>query len=96
MSDAKKATKNDWLNINDDGSATITLSRPLEVNGARLATLTMREPTVDDQLVTSDMKGSEAVKEVSFFANLCEVEPAAIRRLPIRDYVRLQAAYAGF
>jgi hypothetical protein len=93
MSNAKKP----WLQTNDaDGSVTITLSRPLEVNGAKLETLTMREPTVGDQLAASKVKGDEAEKEVAFFANLCEIAPADVQRLPVRDYARLQAAFGGF
>lgn len=88
--------KQSWLKENPDGSYTIELSRELDVNGEKLKELTMREPLVDDQLAASEGKGSESIKELTFFANLCTVEPAAIRRLPIRDYLRLQAAFGNF
>ncbi|WP_441228022.1 phage tail assembly protein [Tardiphaga sp. 20_F10_N6_6] len=81
---------------NGDGTMTINLSRPLEIDGAKVGFLTMREPTVNDQLVASEAKGSEGIKEVSYFANLCDVTPDDIRRLPVRDYNRVQAAYASF
>ncbi len=86
----------EFIITNDDGSVTITLSRALDVNGAQLSTLTMREPTVNDQLVAAESKGSDAAKEIIFFANLCEIPPADIRRLTIRDYARVQLAFAGF
>jgi len=85
-----------WLKFYDDGTVDITLSRELEVNGAKLSVLTMREPTVSDQLAASEVKGSEAVKEISFFANLCTIAPTDLQRLPVRDYARLQAAFAAF
>ena len=88
--------KPDFLKCNDDGSVTVTLSRPIEVNGAKLSTLTMREPTVDDQLAISDVKGADVLKDATMFANLCTVSPAYIRRLPLRDFMRLQAAFADF
>lgn len=90
------AKKEEWLKENDDGSMTVTLSRPLEVNGAKLHELTMREPDVDDQIAADEARGSEAVKEVQLFANLCTIPPADIRRLKVRDYRRLQAAYVNF
>jgi pectin methylesterase-like acyl-CoA thioesterase len=85
-----------FMKVNDDGSVTITLSRPLEVNGAKLSQLVMREPLVRDQLAASKARGDEAEKEVTFFANLCEVDPASIQNLPVRDYKRLSAAYENF
>ena len=93
MSGEKKPA---WMKVNEDGSVTVTLSRPLEVNGAKLAELTMREPTVDDQVVSNETRGSEVVKEITLFANLCTIAPTDVRKLPVRDYMRLQAAFGGF
>lgn len=91
-----KEEKPTWLKVNADGSVTVTLSRPIEIDGANVSALTMREPTVDDQLIAAEVKGSEAIREVAFFANLCTVAPDDIKKLPVRNYARLQAAYAGF
>ena len=55
-----------------------------------------REPTVGDQLVADEMKGSEAAKEIATLANLCQVAPDDIKRLTLKDYKRLQAAFLGF
>lgn len=84
-----------FFKSNDDGSVAVTLSRAIEINGASVSVLAMREPTVEDHLVAEGTKGSDLAKEVSMFANLCEVAPADIRRLPHRDYMRLAAAYTG-
>lgn len=79
-----------------EGFADVKLSRPLDVDGNKLATLRMREPTVEDQLIAEEGKGSQSIKEITFMANLCGLAPDDIRKLPIRDFVRLQGAFAGF
>ena len=85
-----------YLKINDDGSADITLSRPADIGGAKVAVLRMREPTVGDQEIAFQMSGSDAAKEISMFANLCGVAPDDVRKFPLRDYGRLQKAYSVF
>lgn len=90
-------TKNpDWLKTNDDGSADVTLSRPLDIDGAKVRVLRMREPTVADQLAADEHKGTEAAREIAMLSNLCMVTPEDIKALPLRDYKRMQAAFLGF
>lgn len=79
-----------------EGFVDITLSRPFEVHGAKVATVRMREPTVDDQLAADGAKGSDAAKEITMMANLAEISPDDIKRLPLRDYKRLQAGFMVF
>ena len=74
----------------------ITLDTEVEIDGAKVKKLTMREPTVEDQLTAGDIKGSSARQEVALFANLCEVTPQDIGKLSLRDYGKLQDAYQGF
>lgn len=91
------ATKNpEWMKQNADGSVDITLSRPADIGTAKTSAVRMREPTVGDQEVAAEMSGSEAAKEIAMFANLCELAPDDIRKLPMRDYKRLQTAFLGF
>lgn len=91
------AKKNpEWLKENADGSFDITLSRPADIAGVKSATLRMREPTVADQEVASEMNGSDAAREITVFANLCDLAPDDIRKLPLREYKRLQTAYLAF
>lgn len=80
----------------DAGYVDIELSRPMEIDGAQVTALRMREPTVADQLILEDMKGSDAAKEVALVANLCEVTPDDIKRLTLRDYRKVQKAFSGF
>lgn len=87
----------DYLKFNHEtGHCDITLSRPLNIAGANVTVLRMREPTVGDQEIASELSGSDAAREIQTFANLCEQAPDDIRRLPLKDYKRLQAAYVNF
>lgn len=86
--------KPDYLVENADGSLTVKLARGATINGAKVMHLTMREPTVNDQMVAK--KASIAETEVGLFANLCEVSPADIGALKMKDYGRLQEAYTSF
>ena len=91
-----KAKQPEWLKYNDDGSADITLSRPCEFSGVKQSVVRMREPTVGDQEVVSNMSGSDAEREIMAFANLCELVPDDLRKMPLRDFMRMQTAYRGF
>lgn len=87
----------DYLKLADDGSyIDITLSRPIDVDGAKVTTLRMREPLVADQEVAMDSAGSDAAREIMLFANLCEVSPDQIRKLPVKSHQRMQEAYRNF
>jgi hypothetical protein len=95
MSTASKTP--DYLKYSDAGHCDITLARPITLDsGIEQGILRMREPTVEDQIVHDEMKGSDAVREVTMFANLCEVSPDDIRKLNLKSYRRLQEAYGGF
>lgn len=77
-------------------SQRIQLSRKTEVDGVQVDALAMREPTVEDMLVVKKSAGkSPEDQELSLFANLCEVEPSVIRGLTLRDYKRVQKAFAA-
>lgn len=79
-----------------EGYTDIELSRPLDVDGAKITKLRMREPTVADQLAADEIKGSDAQKEIQTFANLLEIAPDDLKKLSLRDYKKVQAAFTGF
>lgn len=79
----------------EEGKATVTLSRQFEMGGAKVGYLTMREPTVNDQLI-AEKSGTGGDADVAYMANLCMVAPDDIKRLPLRDFQRLQAAFRFF
>ncbi|KVN73894.1 hypothetical protein WT15_23935 [Burkholderia stagnalis] len=93
--DKKKPNPVDFVEYGD-GYADITLSRPLTMGDAKVSKVRMREPEVRDNLAHEKAKGSEGEKEVTVFANLLELSPEQIGRMPLRDYRRLSAAYSGF
>jgi hypothetical protein len=78
------------------GFVDVALSRPLTVGGAEVKALRMREPTVADQLVSEEMKGTDSAKEIAMLSNLCEVTPDEIKSLTLRDYKKVQAAFLAF
>ncbi|AWT13627.1 phage tail assembly protein [Stenotrophomonas maltophilia] len=92
---SKTKTPTDTV-IERDGFAEITLTRPRQVSGMETAVLRMREPTVEDMERYQDDKGSDAQREVRMIANLCEISPDDVRKMPLRDYARLQAGVALF
>lgn len=85
-----------YLTQNADGTVGIKLNTPIEIAGTKIPAVQMREPTINDQLVFEATKGSDAVKEVQLFANLCGHSAEDIKSLTVRDYRRLQAAYGTF
>ena len=91
----KKNSPEDYV-VEKDGFAEVTLSRPRTIEGAKVETLRVREPTVEDMERHQDGKGTDAQREVQMLANLCELPPEEIRKFPLRDYARLQAAFGLF
>jgi len=74
----------------------IKLKYPIDVAGEKITSLNLRRPKVRDMLAADRASGSDAEKEVSLFANLCEVSPDAIMELDGADYQQLQEIYSGF
>jgi phage FluMu protein gp41 len=74
----------------------IEFEKGFDRNGSVVKSVTMREPTVEDQLTAQETAKSTARAEVMIIANLCECAPDEITSLSLRDYGKLQEAYAGF
>lgn len=79
-----------------DGFVDITLARPAKFDGVERTSLRMREPTVQDQLVSNSSKGDEGQREIAMLANLCEVSPEGVKALTLRNYKRLQRGLVSF
>ncbi len=77
-------------------SVIVTLSNPLNVDGANVSVLTVRRPKVRDMLAMENMTNNDAEKEIHLFANLCEVSPESLYELDMADYGKLQKVYQGF
>lgn len=92
MSDKTKAK--DFIQENADGTITIALAKPFEVNGEQIAAVTMREPLVKDQLAVGSKTGPAF--ELALFAQLCDFAPGDFAEMTMRNYTRLQAGYGFF
>ena len=77
-------------------SETLDLEFSIDVEGTTVRQLTMRRPTVRDQLGYEEGKGSEARRVVNMLANLCEVSPDTILQLDNSDFARLSKILEGF
>ena len=66
----------------------VQLAHPVNSDGLTTDTLHMRRPVVADMLLSEKLKGSDAQKEVTLFANLCEVAPSVIEALDMTDYIK--------
>ena len=75
---------------------TIDLTYEVEIDGVSVDSLTMRRPTVRDQMIVDKMKGTDTEKAVKFFANLCEVSPSTIEALDTVDFTRLSEVLQDF
>ena len=75
-------------------NATITLTKPVVLNGIEQDKITLRAPTVRDirnSSKTSD--GDEEQRELNLFASLAEVGLQDLEGLTYKDYNRVQAGY---
>ena len=82
-----------WLKVTPD-NAVVTLSRPSEVNGVSVDTLTLRSPTVREVRAADRASGGdEEQRELMLFAGLAQAGVGDLEGLKLVDYHRLQAGY---
>uniref|UniRef100_UPI0030D8C179 phage tail assembly protein n=2 Tax=Pseudomonas sp. RA_5y_Pfl1_P24 TaxID=3088706 RepID=UPI0030D8C179 len=83
-----------WLTFGSD-SATITLTRPSDVNGVKVDQLNLRAPTLREVRASDAIGGADAVlREVTLFASLTDAGTKDIDGLKLTDYARVQTAYS--
>lgn len=82
-----------WLSLSAD-RVTVTLSKPTELNGVTVDTVSLRSPTVRDIRVAQQGAGSDdEQRELNLFASLAEVGAKDLEGMALKDYTRLQTAY---
>ena len=88
----------EYLKETATGDFEITLAKSLDIDGAKVGVIVMREPTVQDLLAAEmQSKGqSDAVQEIMMFSNLCSVTPDQIKEATLKDYRRIQEAFKLF
>lgn len=90
-------TPPEYIEYTEDGKAVITLSRSMMIDGKSTPKITMREPTVKDELIARKSSGNdEADRESRLLSNLCGISKEAMQDMPLRDYKRIQEAFIGF
>ncbi len=82
-----------WLSVTAD-NAVVSLSRPSEINGVQIDTLTLRSPTVREvRAADRAAGGDDEQRELVLFAELAGAAIADLEGLKVVDYNRLQAGY---
>ncbi len=74
----------------------IELDYAIDIDGVEVDTLSMRRPTVRDQLTFEEGKGGDARKVITMVANLCDISPKAVEQLDQGDFVKLTETLQGF
>lgn len=86
----------EYLKLDSNGEEdriTVSLLKGVKVDGERRQALTLREPSVGDNIAARDMANKDsAMSEVILIANLADVPAEAIQDAKMRDYSRLQEA----
>lgn len=77
-------------------TTTVILSRPVDLNGETVTSLTVREPTVRDKIMFEKARGDFMEKELAMIASLCGRAPEDLYGLPSYDYQQLVKAFNDF
>lgn len=82
-----------WLTLGPE-SATVTLTRPYDIDGGKVDVLTLRAPLLREVRASDAIGGDDAVlSEMTILASLSDVGTKDLDGLKLTDYARLQAAY---
>ena len=74
----------------------IELTHPVTVNSEEITSLNLRRPKVRDMIIADKTGTTDGAREVTMFANLCEVDVEVIHELDLVDYHKVQETYQGF
>jgi hypothetical protein len=77
-------------------STAITLEYPFEFEGQKISSLSLRRPTVGDNLAVQKATTTDAEREIRLLTNLAEVASEALHRMDLKDYGKLQTTLASF
>lgn len=79
--------------------AVIALSWPKQLADREISELTMKRPTVNDELKyapSSTNLRTQMEEEARYFAHLCGISPEEVKSLDMEDYDKLQQQYLIF
>jgi hypothetical protein len=77
-------------------TATITLSFPVDFDGEKINSLTMRRPKVRDKLKAKKVKGDDEDRALALMADLVEQPLEMLGELDEVDIAKLGEQYAAF
>ncbi|HWL51359.1 MAG TPA: phage tail assembly protein [Chthoniobacteraceae bacterium] len=75
---------------------TINLEYPIDVDGAKLKSITLRRPSVGDMRAAKKAGDGDDEVEIILFANLAGLTPDDIGKLDLADYQKVQEVFRGF
>jgi len=75
---------------------TIKLTTPVTSDGTEIKAVIMRKPKTRDVFISQRSTESEADKELTLIANLCELPRDAILEFDWEDYLKVQAELVRF
>ena len=82
-----------WMTLAAD-RVTVKLTVPVEANGVRVDTLSLRAPTVRDlRVARQTAPNDEEQQDLNLFASLAEVGIKDLDGLTVKDFNRVQAGY---
>lgn len=90
----------DTLTTTFNAPVIIDLVQPIRINGVEVNSLSMRRPTMLDQIamrkssVAQKMLGEE--EDLQMYAGLCGVTPKDLLQLDMADYIELGRVYGNF
>lgn len=77
-------------------STELKLSEPIENDGKKIVSVTIRRPKVADMLAAQKVSANEPERELNLIAVLTGLPRAAVEKLDMRDYMALQRQLAQF
>lgn len=83
-------------NAFEKNAVALSLRFPIMANNSEITHLHVRRPKVRDMIAMDKAQTSDAEKELTLFANLCEIEPQSLHELDMSDYAQLQTIYQSF
>lgn len=94
MEEQAKYDAGEFVTRNDDGSTTVRLRRPLELEGQRgtrrIESVTLREPIAGDLEEAMDGGKGDVQKNLRLICQLSELSMREARALKSCDYVAMQ------
>lgn len=88
-----------FVSVGDENDAShiegtkIKLESSIEIKGVNTTELTMRNPSVSDQIIASESSQNIAENEVMLFSILCGITKSDIKKMTLKDYKNLRRSY---